>query len=193
MNVIFRMPVPGRSEGELIDIYSSEDGNAFTYLTTTHVYMRSGMPYVTFMGNHFSVLVTAASNGTNVSADKAVNSNLGSGRTALGKITIQEQLATDFAASQTNATLILTAPNNRQFKSGSCVAYGNIGTNYDVTAATYSTTSTALTITFSTDSNANKLDTFIRSGCQVQAITGSILGTGNILRTSANPGTATIA
>lgn len=106
------------------------------------------------MANHFSVLVTAANNGTNVSADKAVNSDLGSGWTALGQITIQEQLVNDFAASQTNATLILTAPTNRQFKSGSCTAYYLPG--QDVTAASYSTTDTTITITFTTDSNANK-------------------------------------
>lgn len=40
MYVVFRMPVPGKSEGDLIDIYSSENGSSFEYLTTTHVYMR---------------------------------------------------------------------------------------------------------------------------------------------------------
>lgn len=77
-NVIFRMPVPGKQEGELIDIHSSEDGVNFTYLTTVLVKNINGQPYVTFMADHFTVVVTVANGGTNVSADKAANSAYGS-------------------------------------------------------------------------------------------------------------------
>ena len=37
MEVVFRMPVPGRNEGELIDVYTSEDGNIFDYHISTNV------------------------------------------------------------------------------------------------------------------------------------------------------------
>lgn len=77
-NVIFRMPVPGKQEGELVTIYSSEDGEDFSYLTTVHVKIINGQPYVVFVADHFSVTVTQATNGTNISADKAGDSDIGS-------------------------------------------------------------------------------------------------------------------
>lgn len=74
----FTMPVPGKEAGDLIGIYYSEDGNSFTYLTTVPVRNIDGQPYVTFMADHFTVVVTVANGGTNVSADKAANSAYGS-------------------------------------------------------------------------------------------------------------------
>ena len=90
MEVMFRMPVPGRSEGELIDVYISEDGNSFDYHISTNVKLIGGEPYVIFTSTHFSVVVTAANNGTNLSADKAANSISGSAYTALSNIIITE-------------------------------------------------------------------------------------------------------
>lgn len=56
-----------------------------------------------------SVSVTAATSGTNISADKAANAT-SPAYTTLGNIVITEGADTDFAASQSNTTLILTAP-----------------------------------------------------------------------------------
>ncbi len=68
------MPVPGKSAGDLIDVFLSEDGSSFSYHTTVRVMLIGGNPYVTFEATHMSVAVTAANNGTNISADKAANS-----------------------------------------------------------------------------------------------------------------------
>lgn len=77
--VAFKMPVPGRQVGELIDIYFSDDnGSSFTFGMSTPVIEIDGQPYVSFMADHFTVVVTAANGGTNISADKAANSDLGS-------------------------------------------------------------------------------------------------------------------
>lgn len=43
-----------------------------------------------FIADHFTVVVTAANGGTNISADKAANSSYGSGWTLLSPITIAE-------------------------------------------------------------------------------------------------------
>lgn len=72
------MPVPGRSEGDLIDVFMSEDGNDFVYHTTVRTLLINGEPYVVFVADHMSVVVTSANNGTNISADKAGNSVYGS-------------------------------------------------------------------------------------------------------------------
>jgi hypothetical protein len=90
LNATVRMPVPGKQVGDQIDIYSSEDGIDFTYLTTAIVQDIQGDPYVVFSTDHFSVIITVATNGTNLSADKAGNSTSGSAYTALGNIVIAE-------------------------------------------------------------------------------------------------------
>jgi len=185
------MPVPGKSAGDLINIYSSEDGNSFTYLTTVPVILIGGNPYVSFESNHMSVLVTASNNGTNISADKAANSTSGATYTALSNIVIAEQVNSDFAASQTNVTVILTAPTNRRFRAGSgTITYTAAR---DITATSIAVTASTITATFTTDSAANRRDTLTISNIRVQAITGNIVpASGNILRTAANPGTASI-
>lgn len=68
------MPVPGRSEGDLVDVFMSEDGTNFSYYTTVHTILIGGNPYVVFEATHMSVVVTAVNNGLNISADKAANS-----------------------------------------------------------------------------------------------------------------------
>lgn len=192
MDIAYRIPVPGRSVGELIDIYSSEDGTTFTYMTTVRVILLGSDPYVSFETNHMSIVVTAPNNGINLSADKAANSTSGSAYTALSNIVVAEQVNGDITASQTNTTLILTAPTNRAFRAGSgTIAYT---ANRDITAASIAVTATTITVTLTTDANANKKDTLTISNIRVQASTGNILpSSGNILRTSGNPGTATIA
>ena len=191
MEVVFRMPVPGRNEGELIDVYTSEDGNIFDYHISTNVKLIWGEPYVIFTSTHFSVVVTTANNGTNLSADKSANSTSGSAYTALSNIVVTEWVNTDFGVSQSNVTLILTAPNNRRFRAWSgSVSYT---ANRDITAASISVTSTTATITYSTNGTPNRIDALTISNLWIQAISGNILpSSGNILRTCANPGTATV-
>ena len=191
LSITYRMPVPGRSEGDLVDVFMSEDGVSFSYHTTVRTILIGGNPYVSFEATHMSVVVTAANNGTNISADKAANSTSGSAYTLLSNIVIAEWVNTDLGVSQTNVTLILTAPTNRRFRAGSgTITYT---AKRDVTAATIAVTSTTATITYSTNGTPNRLDTLTISGLWIQAITGNILpSTGNILRTCANSGTAPI-
>jgi len=192
MDITYRMPVPGKSAGDLIDVYSSENGTTFSYLTTVPVIMIGGNPYVSFLTDHMSVLVTAANNGTNLSADKAANSTSGSAYTALSNIVIAEQVNTDLGVSQTNKTIILTAPTNRKFRVGSGTISYTAGR--DVTAASIVVTGTTVTITYSTNGAPNLLDTLTLSGLRIQAFTGNLLpSAGNILRTCANSGTAVVA
>ena len=191
MDITYRMPVPGKSAGNLIDVYSSENGTSFSYLTTVPVIMIGGNPYVSFLTDHMSVLVTAANNGTNLSADKAVNSTSGAAYTSLSNIVIAEQNNNDMAANQNGVTLILTAPINWRFRAGSGTVSYTAGR--DITAASIAVTASTITVTFTTDNNANRADTITISNIRAQAFTGNILpSAGNILRTSGNPGTASI-
>lgn len=64
-----------------------------------------------------AVTVTAGTNGTNISADKASNAT-SPAYTTLGNIIIDENATADFPASQTNRTFILTAPTNWMFNTG---------------------------------------------------------------------------
>ena len=135
-----------------------------------------------------AVTVTAATGGTNISADKAANA-VSPAWTTLGNIVIAEGLSADFAKA-TGQTLILTIPSNWSFNAGvGSVTYAS-GSN--ITAASISITSTTATISFDTG-GTNKLDTLTISGLQVRSNNGALLpNSGNILRTSANPGTAVI-
>lgn len=138
-----------------------------------------------------SVLVAPATGGTNIPSTKAANGSAPA-YTTLGNIVITEQANNDFAASQTGATLILTAPSGWTFNSGvGSVSHQN-GRN--ITASSISVTSTTVTVTFSTESATNKTDILTISGLQVRAIDQTVVpGAGNILRTGSNAGTATIA
>jgi len=134
--------------------------------------------------------VTPSSGGTNISADKAANATTPAW-TTLGNIVITEGANGDFAASQTNTTLILTAPNNWSFNPG--VGTVTYTAARDITSSSIAVTATTITITFSTDGTANKSDVMTISGLQVRAIDGSVIpSSGNIYRTSANPGTGAI-
>ena len=184
------MPVSGKNPGDQIDIYSSEDGVNFNYLTRATVQDIQGDSYVVFFTDHFSVIITVATNGTNISADKAGNSTSGAAYTALGNIVIAEWSNGDISASQTSKTLILTAPANWRFRAGSgSVSYT---TSMDITAASIVVAASTITVTFSTDGFANRSDTITISNIRVQAITGNvnIWVTGYIYRTAANPWTA---
>ena len=138
-----------------------------------------------------NVTVTPASGGTNLSADKAANATLPAW-TTLGNIVIAEVANDDLAASQTNVTLILTAPTGWQFNTGvGTVAYT---ASRDITAASIAVTGTTITVTFSTDGTGNKADQITISGIQIQATSGATLpASGQIYRNSGSAGTASIA
>lgn len=137
-----------------------------------------------------SVTVIPATGGINISADKAANA-VNPAYTALVDIQISEGAGTngDFSVG-TNKTLILTAPSGWQFNP--TVGSVSFMAGRNISAASLSVTSPIITATL-TVGNTNKADTLIISGIQVRAVAGeSLSSSGNILRTSANPGTQTI-
>ncbi|MCX6120398.1 MAG: hypothetical protein NTX44_02110 [Ignavibacteriales bacterium] len=140
-----------------------------------------------------AVTVTAATGGTNISADKAANAT-SPAWTALGNIVITEGANGDFATG-TGVTFILTAPAGWQFNtpgSVSTTVTGGTGGNQNVAVTNTSVTASTITLTLSIG-GTNKTDILTIIGVQVQPIDGGNLpGSGNILRTSANPGTATV-
>ena len=142
---------------------------------------------------HDSVNVTAATGGTNISADRAANAT-SPAFTILGNIVITEVVATDFAAGN-NVTLILTAPNGWQFNAGagSTTAAKDSGpgaNEVSINSTTVTTTTITVNITVGGTAQLNHLTI---TGIQVRATDGAnIPASGNILRTVGNPGTATI-
>jgi hypothetical protein len=91
-------------------------------------------------------------------------------------------------------TLVLTAPQNYVFNAGQ----GNVShlSDRDILSSLINVTTKTITVTFATDdgnNGRNDIDQITISNIQVQAIDGNNVNTQNILRTSANPGTATIA
>jgi hypothetical protein len=136
-----------------------------------------------------NVAVTAATGGTGISADTAANAASPS-YTALGNIVITEGANTDMP-TQTNTTLILTAPANWEFQAGTCSATFLASKN--VTATSCANTTSTITVTLSV-SGTNRADVVTISGVNVRPTSGGgSMASVNILRTTANPGTATIA
>ncbi len=139
------------------------------------------------------VSVTAATGGIDLVRGTAANGSAPA-YTALGNIVITEALVSDVKQSQSNATMILTAPSNWQFNTAS----GNVATTAgdDITAISISVAANAITITLSTangNQGMNTLDEITISNIQVQAIDGNVTpSAGNILRSSANAGDAVI-
>jgi phosphotransferase system IIA component len=147
---------------------------------------------------HDNVSVTAPLGGVNVSADKAANA-ASPAFTALGNIVITEGATTDFAdTASAFKTLILTAPSGWTFNPGVGSASGATGSRDIVTSPPangpqISVSSSTITVSFQV-SGTTKTDTLTISGIQVRATDGAnIPSSGSILRTSGNPGTATIA
>lgn len=133
-----------------------------------------------------TVVVTQATGGTGISADKAANS-ITPGYTTLSVIKVTEGSPTDFAINQVNRTFILSAPSNYTFNPGHG-SVTQVGTGFQNTA-TISVTSTTITVTFSTNASTTSTDALWISGIQVEAVDGSNLTTQNITRSG---GTATI-
>src|SRR5215210_1048395 len=139
-----------------------------------------------------NVTVTAATGGTNVSADKAANATVPAW-TTLGNVAISEPGSSkgDFAATGgTSKTLILTAPTNWAFNPG--VGSVSFVSGKDITAASVTVAASTITVSV-TVGGTGGADTLTISGIQVQPVDGAIVpSSGNILRKASNPGTATI-
>lgn len=139
-----------------------------------------------FNQTYANVTVTPASGGGSLCA---------SSYTTLGDIVILEGANGDIAGSQTNVTLILTAPSGYQFNPGvgSVSFTGTSPSSANLTAISISVVAATITVTLSSN-GTNKQDQITITGIQVQATTPTPpAASGNILRTAASPGTATIA
>ncbi|WP_207532644.1 T9SS type A sorting domain-containing protein [Desertivirga arenae] len=127
-----------------------------------------------------SVIITPATGGIGLSADKSAGSSADS-YTTIGDIIISSGATGDFALSQSNKDFVLTAPANWQFKAGT----GNvIISGPTLTSATIAVTATTITVTFSTGSVSSASNSITISGIQVKASVKTTLSTNNIIRTS---------
>src|ERR1051326_4600596 len=162
--------------------------NEFFFATAAVVLLTSGP-----MTAAASTTTTPASGGTNVSADVAQN-GVTPAFTTLGSMVITEASNNDF---RTTGTLILTAPSGWQFNPAAAITAtpGKVGggsTANDISASVGAVSATEITVNLTVSATA-RLDNLTPSGIQVQAVEGGALPVaGNILRSSANPGTATI-
>lgn len=138
------------------------------------------------------VSITSADGGTNIIKSTAVNGD-NPGYSMLGDIVILETLDNDIKQSQTSNTLVLSAPPNWQFNPSEGAVSTTQGS--DIESISIAVSSSAVTITFST-ANGNvrmmTVDEITISDIQVQPIDGNNITPGNILQTSAAPGTAKI-
>ncbi len=99
---------------------------------------------------------------------------VGDDYTALDNIGIKETAVDDIAAGQTNAILILTVPDEIEFRTGLPISVrvnpvkGTTGT--DVTINSSFVTSNTIFIAYSSDATANRLDSITISGVSVRAV-----------------------
>jgi hypothetical protein len=140
-----------------------------------------------------AVTIATATGGKNLSADSAQN-GVAPAYTTLGNIVITEGATGDIATG-TSRTLILTAPSGWQFNAGVGTAtsakISGAGGN-EISAPTISVTSSTITLTFDVI-GTGQINSLTISGIQVRSTEGgNIPAAGTILRTSGNPGTATI-
>ncbi|WP_207428581.1 T9SS type A sorting domain-containing protein [Pedobacter sp. SYSU D00535] len=133
-----------------------------------------------------AVTVSTASGGLNISADKSVGSS-GEAFSPLGTLSISSNLSTDFAANQSNATLVISAPTGWLFKE-------NAGTvtfrGPSITQASISVAATTITITYSTNGIQSAETGISIAGIEVKCSSKRVLSAANITRTS---GTASIS
>lgn len=164
--------------------------SVFSHVSMSSVFIASLIAVAPLAAMIAEAAVTAAAGGTNISADNAANAT-SPAYTTLGDIVMTESAATDIPDSQLNETLILTAPSGWEFNAGTGSATASsLG---DLTIDSTVVTPSTITVTFSSDSNADETDTITISGIQVRATEGAaITSAGDILRTSGNPGSAVI-
>ncbi len=139
------------------------------------------------------VSITAATGGINITRSTAVNGSSPAYST-LGDIVITETLDNDIKQSQTNNTLILSAPSNWQFNPSAGTVNVTLGS--DIQNISMAVSSSTITVSLSTANGnvrMNTVDEIKISGIQVQPIDGNYADTsGEILQTSAASGTAKI-
>ena len=185
----YRLIVTADSEGNIFwDQWSPElhDLGVRFYVTA---YDSKSRAQITFTDN---VTVTAASGGTNISADLAANSPTPQ-YTTLGDIVILENASTDFQV-QTSKTLVLAPPSGWQFNAGAGTATskkesGSGGNELTVNSTTVSATS--VTVNF-TVTGVTQINSLAIKGIQVVALDGAnVPASGNVVRSAAS--TSTIA
>lgn len=64
MYATFRVPVPGKTIGDSVEIKYSQDGETRIYSDSTFVQDIDGSPYVIFEANHFTYFAIGAPVGT---------------------------------------------------------------------------------------------------------------------------------
>jgi len=142
-----------------------------------------------------AVTITPATNGVNISADKAANASSPMW-TSLGPIVIDETSNPnrDNFASGNNVTLVLKAPAGFQFNTA-VTPNITFTSGQDITSAaiamTDSTTIT-ITLTISGTSNVDRLTVGSVTRIQVRPTAGTPLASGQIFRPSPGGGSATI-
>jgi len=124
-----------------------------------------------------------------ITADRAANS-ISPTWTLVGNITINETQNNygnqSFRPNQTDVTLILTAPDNREFNPG----VGSVAfvAGRDTSNVSMVVTASTIEITFTTDSTPTTRDQFTISSVQVRALDGSTTsGPGYLKRLPSNP------
>jgi len=133
------------------------------------------------------VTVTPASGGTAISADNFVSGTW----TSLGPIIITEGANADIPEKLLSATLVLKAPSGFEFNTAPVPSITGLGGDIDVISIVIS--STTITVTLSTDSSANKIDTITIGAApaiQVRPTAGTPLASGQIYRPTTGGGTA---
>jgi hypothetical protein len=106
----------------------------------------------------------------------------------LPKIVITEGTAEDIAAGQTNVTLILVVPDGFEFNTEVTPSVA-LSETTDITDISVSVTSTAITITFTSDDTANEIDTITigeTTPIQVRPLHGTPLASGDILSSTSS-------
>ena len=139
-----------------------------------------------------SVTVTPAAGGSAISADTT-----GGSYTSLGTITITEGDKKDFPKNQTSKTLILTAPSGFSFNTAQSAPSVTFTATRDILSASAAVTSSStVTVTFSTDNGNNgedALDTMVigsSTPIQIRPAAGTPLASGQLYQSTANGGTA---
>jgi hypothetical protein len=135
--------------------------------------------------------VTPASGGGAISAD-----DYGTGAwTDLGSIVIQEEASTDFANQTGDVTINLTIPAGFEFNTTQAPDATKTGSDIASIVTPVGINASTITITYNVTDNST-VDNITIGGTtliQVRPTAGTPLASGNILRTSGNPGTATVA
>ena len=131
------------------------------------------------------VVITKATSGINISADKASNA-ASPAFTALGNIVIRENLRTDIPNPSAGGTFTISAPQGWKFKSATGTITAN-GPPNDIISKSITVTANTIIINYTTNT-ANNIDILTISGIQIQCSNGAdVPGTGELLFTSVSP------